>query len=350
MVLLQNYPNFPALSECVKGRRWLQKASVLGIFMGSIRYAVAGDPIDMSLSPLLFHLVCEHLGLKHASHPSIVPASSIENALAWGYAGVIPEELDWYHTDAPLSKFRSKTLIEKAIQSVVEIQSLPSSLAPKYRFDSQVLIDDLPQLHHFEDEEIWMNLTTPLKHQLQTMAVTNLDDSESFQSVNTLRWDGQGWWCMSTDGVGMTMVMLHRGIPSTSCVGLIGGGSAARSFAHSWIQQGGQIHFIGGKREIDSNGFNLTSSQPEAIAVFEPHDFTLEPLPTFLATYDVHIDLDVVLEPSDAHYDGRWLLVAQHLAAWRFLWAPHQSAYLPSVEVLLKQLIECEKVLRSFKR
>ena len=318
--------------------------------MGSIRYAVAGDPVDMSLSPLLFHLVCEHLGLKYTSHPSIVPASSIENALAWGYAGVIPEEIDWYHTDAPLSKFRSKTLIEKAIKSVVEIQSLPSSLAPKYRLESQVLAGDHRQLHHFEEEEIWMNLTTPLKHQLQTMAVTNLDESESFQSVNTLRWDGQGWWCVSTDGVGMATVMLHRGVPSASCVGVIGGGSAARSFAHTWIQQGGQIHFIGGKRAFDTNEFELSSSHPEAIAVFEPHNFTMEKLPTFHATYDVHIDLDIVLEPAEEQYDGRWLLVAQHLAAWRCLWAPHQSANLPSVEVLLKQLIECEKVLRSFKR
>jgi shikimate 5-dehydrogenase len=350
MVLLQNYANFSALSESVKGRRWLQKASILSSIMGSIRYAVAGDPIEMSLSPLLFHLVSEHIGLKNATPPSIVPASTIENALAWGYAGVTPEEIEWYHTDAPLSKFRSKTLIEKAIQSLPEIESLPSSLAPKYRLNSQVLVGDHRHLHYFEDEEIWMNLTTPLKHQLQTMAVTNVDDSASFQSVNSLRWDGQGWLCMSTDGVGMTTVLLHRGIPSASCVGVIGGGSAARSFAHAWIQQGGQIHFIGGKREFDTDEIDLSSSHPEAIAVFEPHDFTLEPVPTFHAQYDVHIDLDLVLEPTDAHYDGRWLLVAQHLKAWEYLWAPHQSADLPSVELLLKQLIECEKVLRSFKR
>lgn len=318
--------------------------------MGSIRYAVAGDPIEMSLSPLLFHLVCEHIGLKNATSPSIVSASTIENALAWGYAGVTPEELEWYHTDAPLSKFRSKTLIGKAIQSVAEINALPSSLAPKYQLNTQARVEDYRQLHHFEEEEIWMNLTTPLKHQLQTMAVTNVDDSDSFQSVNSLRWDGQGWWCMSTDGIGMATVMLHRGIPSGSCVGVIGGGSAARSFAHAWIQQGGQIHFIGGKREFDTDEIELSSSHPEAIAVFEPHNFTLESLPTFHAKYNVHIDLDFVLEPSDAQYDGRWLLVAQHLMAWKYLWAPHQSDDLPSVELLLKQLIESEKVLRSFKR
>jgi len=318
--------------------------------MGSIRYAVAGDPIEKSLSPLLFCLVTEHLGLKNASHPSIVPASSIENALAWGYAGVTPEEIEWYHTDAPMSKFRSKTLLGKAIQSVTEVQSVPSSLTPRYRLNSQVFVEDHRQLYQFEDDEIWMNLTTPLKHQLQTMAVTNLDGSASFQSVNSLRWDGQGWWCMSTDGVGMATVMLHRGIPSESCVGVIGGGSAARSFAHAWIQQGGQIHFIGGKRELDENEFALSPAQYVGIAVFEPHDYELEPLPTFHAKYDVDADLDVVLEPPNAHYDGRWLLVAQHLKAWEFLWAPHQSADLPSVELLLKQLIECEKVLRSFKR
>ena len=46
--------------------------------------------------------------------------------------------------------------------------------------------------------------------------------------------------------------------------------------------------------------------------------------------------------------DGRWLLVAQHLACWRVLWAPERAAELPSLGLLLTRLLEAETLLASY--
>jgi hypothetical protein len=46
--------------------------------------------------------------------------------------------------------------------------------------------------------------------------------------------------------------------------------------------------------------------------------------------------------------DGRWLLVAQHLACWRQLWAPERRDDLPSLGLLLTRLLEAECVLSSY--
>ena len=46
--------------------------------------------------------------------------------------------------------------------------------------------------------------------------------------------------------------------------------------------------------------------------------------------------------------DGRWLLVAQHLACWRLLWAPERAQDLPSLGMLLTQLLEAESLLATY--
>ena len=64
--------------------------------MGKVRHAVAGNPIEHSLSPVLTAIVHAHLartdgvdlpGLKGVA---IIPTEGVENALAWGYAGALP--------------------------------------------------------------------------------------------------------------------------------------------------------------------------------------------------------------------------------------------------------------------
>ncbi len=319
-------------------------------FVGSIRYAVTGNPIEQSLSPLLFLLVSTHLKLDQVSMPDIVPASTIENALAWGYAGALPEDINWFYTDAPLGKFRSKTLIEKATSQARTIESVESKFHAIHPFSSPGPTTEHPKSNRFDFEEIWMNLTTPLKHQLQSVAVTNLDCSDSIQSVNAIRWDGQGWLCMSTDGLGMAAVLLHRGVAPKSCVGIIGGGSAARSFAHAWSTMGGHLNYMGGRREIQHDEVSFSNEEPICVVEFEEHDVEGLPKLRFKASYDLTIDLHTVMQPQNDIFDGRWLLVAQHLEAWRQLWAPHLAQQLPTIELLLAQLIECEKVLRSYKR
>ena len=43
--------------------------------------------------------------------------------------------------------------------------------------------------------------------------------------------------------------------------------------------------------------------------------------------------------------DGRWMLVAQHLEAWRILWAPELQAMLPSIPDLMEDLVAVEALL-----
>ena len=43
--------------------------------------------------------------------------------------------------------------------------------------------------------------------------------------------------------------------------------------------------------------------------------------------------------------DGRWMLVAQHLEAWRVLWAPELEPVLPSIPELMRDLVAVEALL-----
>ena len=53
-------------------------------------------------------------------------------------------------------------------------------------------------------------------------------------------------------------------------------------------------------------------------------------------------------ELSTQHYDGRWMLVAQHLECWRQLWAPQNIEILPSMSLLMTKLVHAETVLASY--
>ena len=46
--------------------------------------------------------------------------------------------------------------------------------------------------------------------------------------------------------------------------------------------------------------------------------------------------------------NGRWMLVAQHLSCWATLWAPHLRDILPSIDLLLTQLIHAEGLLFAY--
>ena len=65
-----------------------------------VRFAVAGDPIDHSLSPLLHALVEHHLeserGMASGSPTLLLAMNRIEDVLAWGYSNAMPDAgPDW---------------------------------------------------------------------------------------------------------------------------------------------------------------------------------------------------------------------------------------------------------------
>ena len=83
--------------------------------------------------------------------------------------------------------------------------------------------------------EVWINLTSLLKHQIQSMVFTPIDEALDILSVNALRYDGQGWYCATTDGEGVVHVASYFDIDAANgaVLGINGGGEPlARLLRH----------------------------------------------------------------------------------------------------------------------
>ena len=337
--------------------------------MGALRYAIAGAPVEHSLSPLLVSLVharlLDLLGKKELNlvlkKTDLVPAATIEGAFAWGYASSVPSPPDWLYTNAPFGKFRTTTLLNKAIDAGMAVEDGDERFAPKGDVAvslKEIVVDRLPNLvlpTGFLSEEIWVNLTSPLKHQLSSNAVSAIDESMTHQSVNALRWDGQGWWCAGLDGAGVVALAEHFGISfeSKPVLSLCGGGGAARSVASTWLDAGGKVHAAGSKRPLsDALLARCNGSAEEAVfgVNFDAELGTAAGPLVLDAWYQPFSgDLETMLQLTGGRrLNGRWMLVAQHLACWEHLWAPHLKDVLPSIDLLLTQLLHAEALLNQY--
>ena len=306
--------------------------------MAKVRHGVAGDPIAHSLSPIVASLVAAHIRENDgASAPelkgvAVIPTKGIENALAWGYAGAVPSPPDWEPVGSPLGKFRANTLLERAVTATMEIEVGDSRLP---NADLPVVEIDAPATGN---EEVWISITSPLKHQLSAAAVRCVDNAMSTRSVNSLRWDGHSWWAASTDGDGMLMVAKAFGHDTSGVLGIIGGGGTARAVAASWCDAGGKINHLGGRRALNEEGpWKLCDDEPDLKIDFDDGGGDN------LAPYGVmEGDFDSRIEYLSENADGRWLLCAQHLLAWSRLWSPRHSNSLPSLDLLMTRLVAAE--------
>ena len=322
--------------------------------MGELRYAVGGSPISHSLSPLLFSLVFHSLKKKDQLSNLIprtlrlIESVHLDEVLGWGYIEHDEHNPDW-------------TLLESRLDSnSVQLRRLVEEVLTREAHDSftgtQPMRTPPPVSGHippqYYAEEVWMNLTSPLKHQLQSMAFTPVDNGMDILSVNTLRWTGHGWYCATTDGAGVVDVAIHHGIDvaSGAILGLNGGGGSARSIADAWLEAGGHVVSLGGRRIIDAS---LVSKQ---LADVEQLDLLID----FDGTYDSDINAkrtltpdyaplsgsfeqqELILSTTNMTIDGRWMLVGQHLESWRRLWAPQCAEHLPPLDQLMSWLFDCE--------
>tara|TARA_B100000003_G_scaffold137448_1_gene123305 strand:+ start:2456 stop:3388 length:933 start_codon:yes stop_codon:yes gene_type:complete len=309
--------------------------------MGTVRHGVAGDPISHSLSPVLCSIVHAHLsrieGLKlpNLKGVAVIPTNGVENALAWGYAGDLPSPPDWDYVGSPLGKFRANTLLERAVNASLSITE------PDERLPNASLKVAVTEKNHAYDDEVWLSLTSPLKHQLSAAAVRSQDNCMEIRSVNTMRWDGISWSAASTDGLGVAMVADAFGFPSNGILGIVGGGGTARSTAAAWSDLGGSIRQIGGKRLLDKDGpWKLNYGEPDLVIDFDKGEGDI--IPTYSpmeGDYDSRINHLVKV------IDGRWLLCAQHLHSWAVLWAPEFADKLPSLSLLMTRLVSVEVAL-----
>ncbi|MEZ8078780.1 MAG: hypothetical protein QMC50_05830, partial [Candidatus Poseidoniaceae archaeon] len=55
-----------------------------------------------------------------------------------------------------------------------------------------------------------------------------------------------------------------------------------------------------------------------------------------------------VSQLAQGPFNGRWLLVGQHLECWSNFWAPQLGDMLPSVGLLLTKLAHAEAIIDSY--
>ena len=184
--------------------------------------------------------------------------------------------------------------------------------------------------------DIWLSCTAPLKHSPQArLAVSG---PEGVNAINQLKRINGVWSGTSTDGVGFVAACRHIGVePNGSILRMRGGGSAARAIAAAWAEEGGSIIPLEGRRELVGGPWDSAIiSEGEA---------------------DLAIDLDAAAgggesaglsakqQVSISYGEGATaedfaviMVAAQHLEAWKHLYAPEKAADLPSLSLLLDRL------------
>ena len=184
--------------------------------------------------------------------------------------------------------------------------------------------------------DIWLSCTAPLKHSPQArLAVSG---PEGVNAINQLKRTNGVWSGTSTDGVGFVAACRHIGVePNGSILRIRGGGSAARAIAAAWAEEGGSIIPVEGRRALVGGPWDSAIiSEGEA---------------------DLAIDLDAaagggestslsakkqvsISYGDDANTDDFAVIMvaAQHLEAWKRLFAPEIREEIPSLDDLLARL------------
>ncbi|MAW22126.1 MAG: hypothetical protein CMA16_01615 [Euryarchaeota archaeon] len=327
--------------------------------MDGLRYAVGGSPISHTLSPILFNLVLAHM--RHKGHLSQLNALSVTNLetnhidelLGWAYIEHNKNQPTWAPAQKNLRTFQSQ--LQHRASSIIHLEAHDGLVAkmetPERIFSSFQLPD------RSSSSEVWLNLTAPLKHQIQSMVFSPIDEAIDILSVNTLRYTGQGWYCATTDGHAIVHTAYHFGIDVSkgALLGINGGGGAARSVASAWIKSGGKVVSLGGKRQLPATLANTKSGNDANFDLVFDAEGSLKADPNSKYILNpIYSPLKGSLEerfdhllPDLSQIDGRWMLAAQHLESWRSLWAPDISQNLPSLEQLMTWLISMEHKLEE---
>ena len=195
------------------------------------------------------------------------------------------------------------------------------------------------------DGDLWLSCTAPLKHSPQTRLGVN--GPKGVNAVNQLKRVDGDWLATSTDGVGFIAACRHIEVePRGSILRIRGGGSAARAIAAEWAAAGGKIIPVTGRRALISGPW-------DGAIIFDGE--TVEA--------DIAIDLDAdagggnsvelsaKLQVSISYGEGASsddfaviMVVAQHLEAWKNLYAPERAADLPTLSLLLERLSDFNKI------
>ncbi|MBJ16761.1 MAG: hypothetical protein CMB66_00725 [Euryarchaeota archaeon] len=235
----------------------------------------------------------------------------------WGIAGnPIAHSL----TPKLFSIVGSKLGIEQAEQVYIEANSIE-----EFEFQTSDL-----------EGELWLSCTAPLKHSPQERL--DVKGPDGVNAINQLRRSGNQWSGTSTDGYGFVSACRHIGVdPAGKVLGIRGGGSAARAIAAAWSAEGGLIIPVQGRRELVSGPWegSIVNSSVADLAV----DLDAEPAggPSIEMNSKIQVSISYGFEASSDDF-AVVMVAAQHLEAWKRLFAPLWREGLPSLEEVLSSL------------
>ena len=184
--------------------------------------------------------------------------------------------------------------------------------------------------------DLWLSCTAPLKHAPQDRL--GVRGPDGVNAVNQLkRVDGE-WSGTSTDGLGFVAACHHIGVePSGTVLRMRGGGSAARSIAAAWANAGGLLIQEQGRRA-------LVDGPWDAAVVAEGHadlGIDLDAAPAGGQSAALDADTQVSISYGDGASTDEFAVImvaAQHLEAWKGIFAPERADELPSLSELLASL------------
>lgn len=348
--------------------------------MPGVRFAVAGQPVAHSASPLLVELVRAHLRSQGHLLPwhevTLLETDDVAQALAWSTAtrgGGAAHEVPSSLTGARLTGWKGGRALTKVAQEVTATITEAPLDAVEHGYAA--LPRGLPAWPLEDGDETWLSLTSPLKSQLGASdQVVAVDGAGALQSVNQARRVRDMWWVANTDGPGVVAVARVHGLdPARGHVLVMrGGGGAARSTAAAWVAAGGLLVAVDGRRPLERDGPWTDGLVPantvEALQRGLVIDFDTTPgrhapredLPTPRLAVRLHAAYGALTGDAADRWaactmpaagglrlDGRWMLVAQHLEAWRILFAPALATLLPGLPLLLARLLATERTLQG---
>ena len=184
--------------------------------------------------------------------------------------------------------------------------------------------------------DVWVSCTSPLKH--SAPSGLGISSPRGVDAVNQLMRSRGSWFGTNTDGMGFVSACRHIGVdPSIATLRIRGGGSAARSIAAAWSSEGGSIISETGRRPLASGPWD------EGILEFGQADLAvdLDAPPAGGESEYLEGELQVSVsyaEGASAEEFAVMMLAAQHLHAWKSLFAPSRVGDLPNLTELLSRL------------
>jgi len=184
--------------------------------------------------------------------------------------------------------------------------------------------------------DIWLSCTAPLKHSPQArLAVSG---PEGVNAINQLKLQNGKWTGTSTDGVGFVAACRHTGVePNGSILRMRGGGSAARAIAAAWAAEGGSIISVEGRRPLISGPWDsaIISDGEADLAIDLDAAAGGGESAELSAKQQVSISYGEEASKNDF---AVIMVVAQHLEAWKRIFAPERIEEIPSLGYVLNQL------------